>query len=282
MTWPSAARAHAGQQAQGQAHGSEVVDGHRALVVVGTIGGVCDRAANAAPGIVDQGIDHHSVILQLAQQSVDVFGRAEIRRVGARAAPAAWISASSARRRSAERATRIVVAPACASLSASARPMPLLAPVISTQRSASCGERGAPRPARAESGRAHRPATGQRELEGDIAPRAELPGQALGQTRHRQAGVFHDARAYRKGDASDAYASQSPFEAERPRSPSAGVSGQTRACGHVPGTVPAVVPARLSDGRRAIVRAWRATRPWMRTTSWSAARGRRRRCPGSC
>ena len=49
--------AHAWQEAHDHLERAEVVELHRALEIVKAIVGVLDRAANRAPGIVDEDID---------------------------------------------------------------------------------------------------------------------------------------------------------------------------------------------------------------------------------
>ena len=85
--WPEAPLAHVRQQPHGQADGAEVVQLHRALEVVEAVLAERDRAADRAPGVVDQHVDGDVLVEDLLDEVVDRVEVREVGRVDVRGAP---------------------------------------------------------------------------------------------------------------------------------------------------------------------------------------------------
>ncbi len=177
-------RAHARQQRERQADGAEVVQAHRALVVVEAVVALGDRAADRARGVVDEHVDDEPVRGELRGERVDRVHVGEVGRVRARVAAGvrdlAGELARAARRRARRRPSS---RPAAATCSAAARPIPYEAPVIRTTRpetAASSERRGSSGAAVACATRPSDRATSAGESSGPIerAPWAARRGRA--------------------------------------------------------------------------------------------------------
>ena len=124
---------HRGQQREDQPHRAEVVDLHRPLVVVEAVVGEADRAADRAAGVVDEDVDPAVVGEDLVGHPLDVLGVGHVAAVdvgdpagGLDLLPWSPRACPSSGRRAAP------CAPASATLTAVALPIPEEAPVIST------------------------------------------------------------------------------------------------------------------------------------------------------
>ena len=79
--WPGAALAHVRQQADDQLHRPEVVQLHRAFEVVEAVVAERDRAADRAPGVVDEHVDVAVVGEHALEQAFDRLDVGDVGRV---------------------------------------------------------------------------------------------------------------------------------------------------------------------------------------------------------
>ena len=81
MMWPRLALAHAGQERHDQLQRAEVVQLHRALVVVEAVVRGLQRAPDRASGVVDQDVDAAVLVEDLLRHPVDVLQVGQVGRV---------------------------------------------------------------------------------------------------------------------------------------------------------------------------------------------------------